>query len=91
MPDITPTMYISVSIIIFSLILSFVLNKTIKANPEFVKSPAIHVPILITPLKYSSVIKTLGAQFGISPIKHDRNGAKIEFVIKILVKISSLK
>ena len=45
-------------------------------KPELTNKPANKAPNDNVPDKYSSVIKTLEAQFGISPIIDVNNGAK---------------
>ena len=54
----------------------FLLNKKTSPSPAFMQRPEIHAPKLKPPSKYTFVIATLAAQFGITPISDANNGAK---------------
>ena len=65
------------------------LNKNNKPNPAFIHNPDIQAPISIPPSKYTFVIATLAAQFGITPTNAANKGDKYLFVCKKLAKLSS--
>lgn len=67
-PTITPIAYNKTTILVFSFMFLFTLNKTNIPNPAFTSNPASIVAILITFVKYNFVRITDDAQFGINPI-----------------------
>ena len=75
-------------IIIFSFKFLFCLNSTSNPKPDPDKSPEIQLPNGSTSCKYSSVITTLDAQFGIKPIKLDKIGLIILLLYTKVFKIS---
>ena len=82
-PTKEPIKYKDVSKIIFSFLFLLTLNNNINPIPLPVKSPPINIPVVITPLIYKSVIKTLDAQLGIKPTKLAKNGPKKLFFKRI--------
>ena len=85
----TPTKYIMDNTIIFSFKFLLVLNNTNKPRPQPVSKPDNNVPIVISLDKYNSVIITLLAQFGISPIKLATKYVTIFLLINKLLSLSS--
>ena len=73
-PQNTPIIYTSPSILKFSFTFLFVLNSIILPTPAPVESPAIIEPRLILPSINSFVSSTDEAQFGMSPIILAING-----------------
>ena len=76
------------SIIKFSLIFLFCLNKINKPSPEPDNKPAIQLPNGIISLIYNSVITTLDAQFGIKPMILEIIGLNILLLFTNVVIIS---
>ena len=76
---------------IFSFKFLFCLKRTNNPTPEPDSSPAIQLPKVITFSKYSSVMITLEAQFGISPIILVNIGERILlFSVKLVIKFLSI-
>ena len=68
--------------------LLYSLNKIMIPKPELTKRPANKAPNDNVPDKYSSLTKTLEAQFGIIPIMDVNKGAQYLFEDMKLLKLS---